>query len=197
MYFNISSYGVELRDHFLGHGFHWTGESHNVDMISLEQVLRSCLHPEEGCGGPVGLHMTIRWPAEAHLEVQQWLNDSDPDEPFPEHFQLPLEFEVALPPLENPPDLLATWMELLERFEGTPLRVDVSGSDHIESPTEPPRREMVITATSHIPLRHLFAEDDDLGDQEHLTCNMITSLHDLCTSILENVDQWGPTEPTT
>ncbi len=176
----------------MDHGFHWTAESHNLDMINLEQVLHCCLHPEEGCGGPVGLHMTIRWPGEDHLDVQDWMSEHGPNEPLPASFELPAEFTLTLPPLENPPDLLGTWIELLKRFEGSLLRVEVSGSDRIE----PPRRDMEITASSQIPLRLLLAaEGDDTDDDGYPICEMIDSLRDLCLSISKNVEQWGPTDP--
>lgn len=129
--------------------------------------------------------------------MQDWISEHGPDKPLPACFELPAEFTLTLPPLENPPDLLGTWMDLLARFEGSLLRVDVSGSDRIESPTEPPRRNMEITASSQIPLHLLLpaAEGDDSYTDEYPICDMIDSLRDLCLSISERVEQWGPADP--
>ena len=194
LFFNMSSCAAGLRNHFLEHGFHWTGESHNVDMMSLDQVLQCSLHADDACDGSVVLHMVIRWSADEHLAVQDWMAENGTNVRVPDEFAMPLEFDLELPPLENPPDLLETWMGLLQQFDGSMLRVDVSATDHIESPTEKPRRHLLITASCMLPLHMVIPYEGDDLLEEYPLCKMIDGLRDLCRSVSESVEQWGPAD---
>src|SRR5579862_6220564 len=81
---DVAGYVAELKDHSVDHGFHVHDDRHFVETYSLRQFWEVDLHPEEGCGGPIDLHLA--------LEV-------DP--------RTLLDFEdavVALPEEEEPPD---------------------------------------------------------------------------------------------
>ena len=192
MYFNIASYFyADLQEHFRDHGFHWHDSAHMVDANSLTQVLQAHIHTEDGCGGPVGLHLTVCWEADRQLALQKWFEQSEPGQAVPEEFTIPLEFVVCLPPLDNPPDLLTTWMELLGRFDDSPLRVDISAYDYFETPTDPAQRRMDITARTEIIVSTLYESGEEHHDDtEFPECRIITDLHDLCTSMEERVVQW-------
>src|SRR5207245_8655805 len=55
---DVAGYVTELKDHAVDHGFHLHAERHFVETYSLRQVWEVDLHPEEGCNGPLDLHLT-------------------------------------------------------------------------------------------------------------------------------------------
>jgi hypothetical protein len=56
---DVAGYVTELKDHAVDHGFHVHDERHFVETYSLRQVWEVDLHPEEGCNGPLDLHLTL------------------------------------------------------------------------------------------------------------------------------------------
>src|SRR5437763_15994815 len=56
---DVAGYVAELKDHAVDHGFHVHDERHFVETYSLRQVWEVDLHPEEGCGGPLDLHLAL------------------------------------------------------------------------------------------------------------------------------------------
>ena len=197
-YFSVHSFLEDQRGHFIGHGFHWHDESHTLSLTDLSQCYYVDLHPEEICGTDMDfeVHLQILWPAETQLAIKEWMDSSPPDADFPDSLMLPLEFNFCLPPLDNPPDLLSVWFDVLGRNEHSLLRFDVSGSDNIEAPTEPARRSMTITARCDVPVRDLIAEaeeedeDDDDAEPQLAMCSILEDLHGLSLYLLENLNQW-------
>ena len=57
---DVAGYVADLKDHAVGHGFHIHDERHFLETYSLRQNWEVDLHPEEGCGGPVDLHLPWR-----------------------------------------------------------------------------------------------------------------------------------------
>jgi len=56
---DMSGYVADLKDHAAEHGFHIHDERHFVETYSLRQAWEVDLHPEEACGGPLDLHLTL------------------------------------------------------------------------------------------------------------------------------------------
>src|SRR6476660_1152143 len=56
---DVAGYVTELKVHAVDHGFHVHDERHFVETYSLRQAWEVDLHPEEGCGGPLDLHLSL------------------------------------------------------------------------------------------------------------------------------------------
>src|SRR5471030_1848058 len=56
---DVAGYVAELKDHAVDHGFHVHDERQFVETYSLRQFWEVDLHPEEGCGGPIDLHIAL------------------------------------------------------------------------------------------------------------------------------------------
>ena len=56
---DMSGYVADLKDHAAEHGFHIHDERHFLETYSLRQAWEVDLHPEEACGGPLDLHLTL------------------------------------------------------------------------------------------------------------------------------------------
>ena len=56
---DVAGYVAELKDHAVDHGFHVHDERHFVETYSLRQAWEVDLHPEEGCNGPLDLHLAL------------------------------------------------------------------------------------------------------------------------------------------
>src|SRR4051812_28984329 len=56
---DVAGYVTELKDHAVDHGFHVHDERHFVETYSLRQAWEVDLHPEEGCGGPLDIHLSL------------------------------------------------------------------------------------------------------------------------------------------
>ena len=109
---DVAGYVAELKDHAVDHGFHVHDERHFVETYSLRQVWEVDLHPEEGCGGPLDLHLALEVDPRVLLSFEDAVvelpEDADPSDEF--HF--PLTFTWALPPLPTGPDLLRLAIDL-------------------------------------------------------------------------------------
>ncbi len=90
----------------MGHGFHIHDERHFLETYSLRQNWEVDLHPEEGCGGPVDLHLSLEIDPRTLLSFEDAVNSLDEDDAPPEGYEFPLTFTWVLPPLTNGPDLL-------------------------------------------------------------------------------------------
>ena len=56
---DIAGFVADLKDHAVDHGFHVHDERHFVETYSLRQAWEVDLHPEEACGGPLDLHLSL------------------------------------------------------------------------------------------------------------------------------------------
>jgi hypothetical protein len=79
---DVAGYVAELKDHAVDHGFHVHDERHFVETYSLRQVWEVDLHPEEGCGGPLDLHLALEVEPRVLLAFEDVAaNLPDDDEP--------------------------------------------------------------------------------------------------------------------
>jgi hypothetical protein len=119
---DVAGYVADLKDHAVGHGFHIHDERHFLETYSLRQNWEVDLHPEEGCGGPVDLHLALEIDPRTLLSFEDAVNSLDEDDAPPEGYEFPLTFTWVLPPLSNGPDLLVLATELASVAGSCPSR---------------------------------------------------------------------------
>ena len=192
-HFNINTFLAGERDHFETHGFHWHHDSHLIDTYSLRQEFLIALHPEEVCEtSEIQIQMTVPWSAETQLEWLRWSATCEEADEVPDHFLIEPSFEFQLPLLDTPPELMDVWMALISECDKSVLTVNVSASDHIESPMDRSRRTMRITAQATIPLREIVCvgwnQDEDTVINP--MCAILDDLHRLSIFLLERLPQW-------
>ena len=134
---DVAGYVAELKDHAVDHGFHVHDERHFVETYSLRQVWEVDLHPEEGCGGPLDLHLALEVDPRVLLAFEDVVLELPEDDDPPDDFQFPLIFTWALPPLQGPPDLLRLTIDLAG-VGGIELPLEVSAIDSFPSSPTPP-----------------------------------------------------------
>ena len=109
---DVAGYVADLKDHSVDHGFHVHDERHFVETYSLRQVWEVELHPEDGCGGPLDLHLALEIDPRTLLSFEDAVFGLPEDEDPPDDYHFPLTFTWALPPLPNGPDLLRLAIDL-------------------------------------------------------------------------------------
>src|ERR1700678_1880490 len=109
---DVAGYVAELKDHAVDHGFHVHDERHFVETYSLRQFWEVDLHPEEGCGGPISLHLALEVDPRTLLDFEDAVvalpDDADPEDKW----SFPLTFNWGVPPLPEAPDLLRLAIDL-------------------------------------------------------------------------------------
>ena len=149
---DVAGYVAEIKDHAVDHGFHVHDERHFVETYSLRQVWEVDLHPEEGCGGPIDLHLALEVDPRVLLSFEDLVVDLPEDEEPPDRFHFPLDFTWALPPLPKGPDLLR-------------LAIDLAGVGGIELPLEAsaidaPERRLNIVAHQQVSLARVLSGEE-------------------------------------
>jgi hypothetical protein len=179
---DVAGYVTELKDHAVDHGFHVHDERHFVETYSLRQAWEVDVHPEEGCGGPIDLHLALEVDPRVLLTFEDAVmvlpEDSDP----PEDFDFPLTFTWSLPPLPSGPDLLRIAIELAGIGELV-LPLEVSASDSFASPTDASQRRLTIVARRSVSLARIM-------QGEELLCDVFDKALFVSRYLLENVEDW-------
>lgn len=160
---DVAGYVAELKDHAVDHGFHVHDERHFVETYSLRQAWEVDLHPEEGCGGPLDLHLTLEVDPRVLLSFEDLVESLPEDEDPPDTFHFPLTFNWALPPLPKGPDLLVLATELAG-VGGPELPLEVSAIDSFPAATDAPERSLQIAARHQVSLARVLAGDELLCD---------------------------------
>ncbi|HET9732723.1 MAG TPA: hypothetical protein VFP54_08620 [Acidimicrobiales bacterium] len=160
---DVAGYITELKDHAVDHGFHVHDERHFVETYSLRQVWEVDLHPEEGCGGPIDLHLALEVDPRVLLSFEDLVVDLPDDEDPPDKFHFPLDFTWSLPPLPNGPDLLRLTMDLAG-IGGIDLPLEVSAIDSIASATDAPERRLTVVAHQKVSLARVLAGEELMCD---------------------------------
>jgi hypothetical protein len=179
---DVAGYVAELKDHAVDHGFHVHDERHFVETYSLRQVWEVDLHPEEGCGGPLDLHLALEVDPRVLLSFEDAVvelpEDADPSDEF--HF--PLTFTWALPPLPTGPDLLRLAIDLAG-VGGVELPLEVSAIDSFASATDAPERRLTIVARHRVSLARVLAG-------EELLCEVFDRSLAVSRFLLEAAPAW-------
>ena len=142
---DVAGYVADLKDHSVDHGFHVHDERHFVETYSLRQVWEVELHPEDGCGGPLDLHLALEVDPRTLLSFEDAVFGLPEDEDPPDEFHFALTFTWALPPLPNGPDLLRLAIDLAG-VGGIELPLEVSAIDSYASATDAAERRLSIVA---------------------------------------------------
>ena len=127
---DVAGYVAELKDHAVDHKFHVHDERHFVETYSLRQFWEVDLHPEEGCGGPIDLHLALEVEPRVLLDFEDAVVALPEDEDPPDKWFFPLTFNWGVPPLPRGPDLLR-------------LAIDLAGVGGVELPLEDLRHRLV------------------------------------------------------
>ena len=156
---DVAGYVADLKDHSVDHGFHVHDERHFVETYSLRQVWEVELHPEDGCGGPLDLHLALEVDPRTLLSFEDAVFGLPEDEDPPDEYHFPLTFTWALPPLPNGPDLLRLAIDLAG-VGGIELPLEVSAIDSYASATDAAERRLTIVARSPVSLARILAGEE-------------------------------------
>lgn len=179
---DVPGFVADLKDHAVDHAFHVHDERHFVETYSLRQAWEVDLHPEEACGGPLDLHLSLEVDPRVLLTFEdRMLELPETSEPI-EGFHFPLVFTWMMPPLPNAPDLLVLATELAG-LGGPDLPLEVSAIDSFASVTDAPERSLTIVARVEVGLDRIY-----LG-QEQL-CEVLDTCHDVSTYLLDHAPAW-------
>ena len=80
---DVAGFVADLKDHAVDHGFHVHDERHFVETYSLRQAWEVDLHPEEACGGPLDLHLSLEVDPRALLAFEDAVLAQSDDESRP------------------------------------------------------------------------------------------------------------------
>jgi len=157
-------------------------ERHFVETYSLRQAWEVDLHPEEACGGPLDLHLSLEVDPRVMLTFEDRMLEVPETEDPVEGFTFPLMFTWVLPPLPKGPDLLVLATELAG-LGGPDLPLEVSAIDSFASVTDAAERSLTIVARLQVGLDRIY-----LG-QEQL-CDVLDTCHEVSTYLLDRAPAW-------
>ncbi|MHB8289955.1 MAG: hypothetical protein ACYDEY_12085 [Acidimicrobiales bacterium] len=183
---DVAGYVAELKDHAVDHGFHVHDERHFVETYSLRQAWEVDLHPEEGCGGPLDLHLSLEVDPRVLLSFEDLVIALPEDENPPDSFHFPLTFTWGLPPLPHGPDLLRLAIDLAG-VGGMELPLEVSAIDSFATATDAPERRLSIVARHPVSLSRVL-----LG--EEMLCEPFDRCLAVSKFLLDAAPQWLSTE---
>ncbi len=180
---DVAGYVAELKDHAVDHGFHVHDERHFVETYSLRQVWEVDLHPEEGCGGPLDLHLALEVEPRVLLAFEDVVAELPEEEEPADEFHFPLIFTWALPPLPKGPDLLLLATDMAG-VGGPELPLEVSAIDSFASVTDAPERSLTVVARQQVSLARV------LGGEE-LLCDVLDRCLAVSRYLLTHAPEWG------
>ncbi len=180
---DIAGFVTDLKDHAIEHGFHVHDERHFVETYSLRQSWEVDLHPEEACGGPLDLHLSLEVDPRILLSFEDHVLslEDEFDEPNDE-FRLKLFFNWGLPPLSHPPDLLILATEIAA-VGGTDLPLEVSSTDAYAAVAEAADRRLRVIGRVEVSLADVF-----MGRQQ--LCEVLDRGRDVSAYLLDRLDAW-------
>jgi hypothetical protein len=156
---DVAGYVADLKDHSVDHGFHVHDERHFVETYSLRQAFEVELHPEDGCEGPLDLHLALEVDPRVLLGFEDQVlalpEGADP----PEDIALPLTFTWSLPPVSNGPDLLHLAIDLAD-IGGRALPLETSAMDSYPSATAEAERRITIVAKREVSLARILGGEE-------------------------------------
>jgi hypothetical protein len=179
---DVAGYVAELKDHAVDHSFHVHDERHFVETYSLRQLWEVDLHPEEGCGGPLDLHLALEVDPRVLLQFEDVVVELDEGDDPSDDFFFPLVFTWALPPVPAGPDLLLLATELAG-VGGPELPLEVSAIDSYGSVTDAPERSLTIIARQRVSLAQVLKG-------EELLCETLDRCLAVSRYLLERADAW-------
>ncbi len=183
MAIDLAAFITDLKAHAVDHGFHVHDERHFIESYSLGQAWEVDLHPEEACNGPLEMLLALEVNARSMLAFEDAVAEFGEEVEDPEgRFALPLFFKWALPPLDNPPDLLVLATDLAG-VGGTLLPIEVSATDTFAAVTDPPMRSLMLTGRVDVSMPAVYMGELRL-------CDVLDRAHEASTWILERSAAW-------
>ena len=180
---DVAGYIADLKVHATeDHGFHVHDERHLVETYSLRQAWEVDLHPEEGCNGPLDLHLTLDVDPRVLLAFEDKVAELTEDEDPPDEYHFPLTLTWALPPLAHGPDLLLLATELAG-VGGPELPLEISAIDNIANVTDAPERSLTVVARRNVSLSGIFAG-------EEMLCDLLDGCRAVSGYLLDHAPHW-------
>lgn len=183
---DVAGFVADLKDHVVDHGFHVHDERHFVETYSLRQAWEVDLHPDDGCGGPVDLHLSLDVDPRILLAFEDALiglpDDVDPPDDF--HFALVLTW--SLPPLEQQPDLLRLAIDIAP-VGGLDMPLEVTATDTFASATDGGERRVAVIARHPVSLALIAKGEDSL-------CDLFERSRKVSEFLLQAAESWQPKE---
>ena len=155
---DVAGYVAELKDHSVDHGFHVHDERHFVETYSLRQSWEVDLHPEDGCDGPLDLHLALEVDPRVLLSFEDVVVELGDGEP-PDEYHFPLTFTWGLPPLAHGPDLLRLAIDLAG-VGGMELPLEASAIDSFATATDPAERRITVVARQQVSLARILRGEE-------------------------------------
>ncbi len=179
---DVPGFIADLKDHATRHGFHVHDERHFVETYSMRQAWEVDLHPEEACGGPLDLHLSLEIDPRVILAFEDLVIDLPEDDEPEDKLAFPLNFTWSMPPLPQCPDLLVLATELAG-IGGPELPLEVSAIDSYASVTDPAERSVTIVARVDVSLAQIFMGSEDL-------CGPLDGCLDVSRYLLDQAPVW-------
>lgn len=160
---DIATFIANIKDHSVDHGYHVHDERHFVETYTMRQAWEIDLHPDNACGGPLEIHLSIDVDPRIMIGFEDAVLDLSEDaEPPDEHF-LALLITWTLPPLPSGPDILVLATELAG-VGGRVLPLEVSASDSYAAVTDAPERTLSIASRSELSLSKIYMGQEHLSE---------------------------------
>jgi hypothetical protein len=179
---DVAGFIADLKDHAVDHAFHVHDERHFIESYSLRQAWEVDLHPEDACGGPLDLHLSLEVDPRTLLTFEDRVLELPDGADPPEGLAFPLVFTWALPPLPKGPDLLVLATDLAG-IGGTELPLEVSAIDSFASVTDAAERSLTIVARIEVELDRIF-----LGQE--MLCDVLDRCHAVSKFLLDAAPIW-------
>ena len=188
MAIDLAGFITYLKDHAIEHGFHVHDERHFIETYSLRQAWEVDLHPESACDGPLDLNLAFDVEPRVLLSLEERVAALEPSYEDPDgEFRIPLVFNWALPPLDDPPELVVLAAEL-GGVGGVGLPIEVSGVESTGALSSGPDLRLSIVGRVEVSLV------DVLLGQEKL-CDTLDRCRDVSEWLLDQADDWKVTYP--
>ena len=161
---DLQGFVAELKDHAVGHGFHLHDARHFIETYTNRQNWEVDLHPENACGGPLDMLLSLEVDPRALLAFEDELIKVGEDGEPSRDICLTLAISFLLPPLPHAPDLLILATEIAA-VGSTDLPLEVSANDGFASVTDAPKRTVNFTARFDVAIADAYFGNDVLCDE--------------------------------
>jgi hypothetical protein len=180
---DVASTITYLKDHAVEHGFHVHDERHFVETYTLRQAWEVDVHPAEACSGPLDLHISLDVDPRMLLKLEDVLNE-DPDIPEdPDNeYAVTFFFNWALPPMQDPPDLIVLSAELAG-IGGLDLPIEVRSVRSMGALSSVDEERLSVVGAVDRSLVDLMFRQDSL-------CDVLDRVHEVSMYLVENADDW-------
>ena len=179
---DLHGFIADIKDHVPDHGFHVHEDRHFVETYSNRQMWEVDLHPDDACGGPLDLVMTLEAEARTLIAFEDEVVQAGPDRAPDNAITVPLTFGFVLPPLADGPDLLVLATNLAG-IGGPDLPLQVSSLHSYAAVTDKPEITISIISRIDVPLVQVY-------DRQDIPCDLLDRAHDVCKFLLDGAPAW-------